>query len=256
MVNTSGGSRSWLCLGLQGASLAVAVWLGFLVAARPQQAAADGLLPTTVPVTLPVTVPVALPTTTTTTPPPAATTTTPAPATDPTPAAGPPSPTPAAPAAATAGATAAGVGRAATLSAAAVAERAIAGAMRLSDGSTSIPVTSVRGAKELRLVVTLAPPVLKATRPLTASIRLRDARGYLVRGATVTVRSIPRGTLGSVARARTTTDGRVAFVVRAPQTFRARGGRLWLLVTAADPTRVKTVSISQAVAVPVTARQR
>src|SRR5438034_10464262 len=68
-MNAPAGSRSWLRFGLQASALVAAGALGFLLAAQPPTAAADGLLPTTITVpSLTVTVPsVSLPTLPTTT---------------------------------------------------------------------------------------------------------------------------------------------------------------------------------------------
>ena len=135
-----------------------------------------------------------------------------------------------------------------------VAERPVTGALPRSGGSISIPVKSVVAPNGLRLVVTLAPRIVDVTRTLTATVRVRDARGYLVRGATVTVRSIPGGLLAPVAHKRSAADGRAGFVVRANVKALPNTGRLWLLVAATDPTRPKTVSVSRALAVPIAAR--
>jgi hypothetical protein len=119
----------------------------------------------------------------------------------------------------------------------------------------SIPVKNVVAPNSLRLAVTLAPRVVDATRTLTATVRVRDARGYLVSGARVTIRSIPGGVLAPLAHKRSAADGRAGFVVRATRRALPKT-RLWLLVTATDPTRLKTVSVSHAVAVPIASASR
>jgi hypothetical protein len=279
------GSRSGLRLGVQVSALVAAGSLGFL-AAQPPGAAADGLLPTTVaipalPVTLPVTVPtvsvptvtaptVPVPTTsvptvtvpnptstgTTTTPGTTVTTTTTKTTTVTT------SSTTSGGTAATAGPTSAastsGAGEQATPAAfgASVAERAVAGAVRLAGGSISIPVKSVAAPNGLVLAVAVTPRTVDATRLLKTSVRVRDRRGYLVRGATVTIRSIPNGLLDRTASKRSAADGRATFVVRAKEKGLRAGSRLWLLVTATDPARLKTVSVSRAVAIRIAGRSR
>ena len=253
-INAQAGS-TWVRTGLQISALVAAGSLGFLLAAQPPTAAADGLLPTTITVpSLPVSLPmVSLPTLTTTTGTTTTTPTTTASTTTAAPAAGAASGT----GAATAGAAAAGAsGATATTSpiGTTAAERSVTGALRLSGGSISVPIKSVVAPNGLRLVVTLAPRIVDVTRTLTATVRVRDARGYLVRGATVTVRSIPGGLLAPVARKRSAADGRAGFVVRANVKALPRTGRLWLLVAATDPTRPKTVSVSRALAVPIAAR--
>jgi hypothetical protein len=279
-MNAQAGSTSRLRLGLQVSGLVAAASLGFLLAAHPPTAAADGLLPTTVAIPpLPISVPtVTLPgvtTTTVTTPvltttigttPIGTTTTTPTttvttPTTSGSTTAGTAAPAAGAAsgiAAATAGATAAGTSGATGATSAlgtTVTALSVAGALRLSGGSISIPVKSVVAPNGLRLLVTLAPRVVDAKRTLTATGRVRDARGYLVRGATVTLRSIPGGLLTPVAHKRSAADGRAGFVVRAKASA-LTGKRLWLLVGATDPTRPKTVSVSRAIAVPIAAGSR
>jgi hypothetical protein len=246
-VNPQAGPR-WLRFGLQVSAFVAAGALGFLLA-RPPAAAADGLLPTTITVpSLPVSVPSvsvpALPTTTAATVP--ATTN-----------ASPPAPG-GTPAVISGAVQTGGSGSTATSTPAAttVSERSIAGALHLSGGSISIPVKSVVAPNGLRLVVTLAPRLVDVTRTLTATVRVRDARGYLVRGATVTVRSIPGGMLAPVAHKRSGADGRAGFVVRATRKPLPKSGRLWLLVSASDPTRLKTVSVTRAMAVPIVVPNR
>jgi hypothetical protein len=255
-MNAQGGSK-WLRFGLQISALVTAGSLGFLLATQPPTAAADALLPTTITVpSVPVSVPtVSLPTLTTPTGTTTSTSTTnTSTTTAPTAvqAAGAASGT-----AAAAGATAVGASGATATTlpvAKTVAERSVAGALRLSGGSISVPVESVVAPNGLRLVVRLAPRIVDVTKTLTATVRVRDARGYLVRGATVTVRSIPGGLLAPVAHKRSAADGSAGFVVRATVKALPRTGRLWLLVAATDPTRPKTVSASRALAVPIAAR--
>jgi hypothetical protein len=265
-VNSQAGSRSWLRFALHASALVAAGSLGFLLAAPTPTAAADGLLPTTVTVpTLPVSVPTVSPPTLTT--PTLPITTTPAPTTTTTavtvttvtttsstvtvPGAGGGGVTPAA-----AGADAAT--GAATSSAAdkAVVERLVAGALRLPGGPISIPVTSVVAPNGLRVVVTVAPRALRGAGRLTATIRVRDAHGYLVRGAAVTLRSIPGGLLAPLAQKRSAADGRTAFAVRTKTKALPKTGRLWLLVAATDPARPKAVSVTRTLALPIAARSR
>jgi hypothetical protein len=257
-VNPQAGPR-WLRFGLQVSAFVAAGALGFLLA-QPPAAAADGLLPTTITVpSLAVSVPSvsvpALPTTTVTTN--TTPTTTAAAMVPATTSASPPaaSGTPAVSAGAV---QTGGSGSTATSTPAAttVSERSVAGALHLSGGSISFPVKSVVAPNGLRFIVTLAPRVVDVTRTLTATVRVRDARGYLVRGATVTVRSIPGGMLAPVAHKRSGADGRAGFVVRATRKPLPKSGRLWLLVSASDPTRLKTVSVTRAMAVPIVVPNR
>jgi len=255
------GSKSGLRLVVQVSALVVAGSLGFVLAAHPPTAAADGLLPTTITIpSLPVSLPtVSLPnptnigtttTTTTTTTTSTTTTTTTATTTGATaPAA---SGAGAASGPSTAGAAAAPAQNAGV--AATVAERTVAGALSLPGGSISIPVKSVAVPNGLVLVVAVTPRTVDATRLLKTSVRVRDAHGYLVRGAKVTIRSVPNGLLDRAASKRSAGDGRATFVVRAKEKGLRAGSRLWLLVTATDPARPKTVYASRTVAIPIKAR--
>src|SRR5438046_8778489 len=90
-------------------------------------------------------------------------------------------------------------------------ERSAAGALRWSGGCLLIPVKGVVAPNGLRLTVTLAPRIVDVTRTLTATVRVRDARGYLVRDARVAIRSIPGGVLAPLAHKRSATDGHAAF---------------------------------------------
>jgi hypothetical protein len=78
-----------------------------------------------------------------------------------------------------------------------VASAAPAGAIRLSNGETSIPVTSV--ALPHRLVVTDVqfspnPVRVRSTGPVTIRAKVKDTRGFVVRGALVFARSTPEVT--------------------------------------------------------------
>ena len=265
------GSRSGLRLVVQVSALVAAGSLGFLLAAHTPTAAADGLLPTTVaipslPVTLPVSVPtvsvptvsVPNPTSTATTTTPGTTTTTTTTTTKTTTVTT--SSTTSGGAAATAGPAMASTSGAAAEQAtaaalgASVADRAVAGRLSLPGGSISIPVKSVAVPNGLVLVVAVTPRTVDATRLLKTSVRVRDAHGHLVRGAKVTIRSVPNGLLDRAASKRSAADGRAMFFVRAKEKGLRAGSRLWLLVTATDPTRPKTVYASRTVAIPIRAR--
>lgn len=232
-------------------ALAALGCVGYLLAAQPRDAAADGLLPTTVaiptlPVTLPtVSVPTLLSTTGATTTP---TTTTPSTKSVTTPAGASPGAT-AELGSATGGAMDATAATASVLAAAA--EKATAGALRLPGGSISIPVTSVVAPNRLVLAVALAPRVTGLGRPVTARVPVRDRYGRFVRGATVAIRSMPGGLLRPVAQERSAPDGRASLVVHGKQAALRANSRLWLLVTALDKARPKVASVSRLVAVPI-----
>jgi hypothetical protein len=74
-----------------------------------------------------------------------------------------------------------------------------AGAIKLATGETSVPVTSVNLADGQRLVVTDVKFVPNPVRvfskdPITVRVRVKDNRGYAVRGALVFARSTPEVT--------------------------------------------------------------
>ena len=184
--------------------------LGWFAAGYTASASADGLLPTvpTLPVSvpaLPVTVPtVSLPlvggTTTTT-----ATTT----VTQTTQATTATITTVAAPAGSTATTPAQTSASAADPPPTAV----VAGVIRLANGQVSVPISSV--AAPARLVVTkvsLTPGAIRTKRArLALVLRVRDSRGYLVRGADVQLSSKPQYALAGTSERRTGVTGLVRF---------------------------------------------
>jgi hypothetical protein len=245
-VTTNAPSRSplWFCR--RALALAAAGGLGFLVAAQPQPATADGLpLPTVSIPSLPITLPtVTLPPVTSpiTTEPGTTTTTTSIGTTSATPGA-PPAATVAAPSGTPTGGTA-------------PSGTVVLGAIRLPSGAVSIPVTSVRSPARLVLVVTVTPRSLQGqTQAIKASVRVSDTRGFLVRGARVAVRSVPAGRLTPLAQKRSAADGRATFVVRAKPAVLRQRGRLSLLVSAADPDKPRVVAVSRVIAIPIRPRR-
>ncbi len=74
-----------------------------------------------------------------------------------------------------------------------------AGAVKLPNGETSIPVTSTSVTDGQRLVISdlrISPNPVKvlSTSPIMISVKVKDNRGYVVRGATVFVRTTPEVT--------------------------------------------------------------
>jgi hypothetical protein len=86
------------------------------------------------------------------------------------------------------------------------------GVINLPNGERSIPVTSV--PNDQRLVVSdvvFSPTVVRSARdPITVRVRVKDTRGYIVRGALVFIRATPRVTSGG-DRQPTATDGWVTY---------------------------------------------
>ena len=86
------------------------------------------------------------------------------------------------------------------------------GAIKLPNGETSIPATSVPSNQ--RLIVSLVQfspsPVTSQSQPITVRVRVKDTRGFVIRDALVFVRSTPRVTSGGDRQA-TTVDGWVTY---------------------------------------------
>jgi hypothetical protein len=190
------------------ASTAALFALGFALSAHPQQASAGGLpLPT---VTLPGVTTVTLPTVTT----PTVVTTTTAAVTAT--AVGAPAPATPKPEPATA--------------AAARSTAQVTGAKRLRSGAVSIPVSSVRAPARLRLVVKF----VRSARAGSIRAQVIDTRGYLVRGARVSMLSAPVRALASAKSKLSTADGTAVFRVRPRKTTQLRTV-VALTVRAVDP---------------------
>jgi hypothetical protein len=133
--------------------------------------------------------------------------------------------------------------------------RTIAGAVRLRDGSISIPVASVVAPNRILLQVQAPGSVIGPSKKLfKTNVRVRDTRGYVVRGAAVAIRSVPGGMLLPAAHKRSAADGRTAFSLR--PSAKLAGKRVRLVVTATDPRRPKAVSASRAVRLSIKARGR
>jgi hypothetical protein len=100
-----------------------------------------------------------------------------------------------------------------------------AGQIRLPGGGVSIPATSV--VLPARLIidrVQFSPnPVRSRRGPITVRVRVRDTRGFYVRGALVFVRSTPLLTTTPPERA-TQTNGTVTFQTFPRPTFPLRNG--------------------------------
>jgi hypothetical protein len=101
-----------------------------------------------------------------------------------------------------------------------------AGIVNLANGEKSIPVTSVTGAERLIVdQVRFTPsPVRSRTQPITIRIKVKDTRNYVVRDATVFIRSTPKVTSGGDS-AKTGQDGWLSYTVTPEVDFpQIRGG--------------------------------
>jgi hypothetical protein len=210
--------------------LSAATALGVLVAVRAPGARADGPPLPTLPATVPVdpSTPPTLPVTVPTLPPPVSTTTsTGASGGDPAPA----SPGGDATQTATPAAGARG------------ANDLPAGAVRLADGTISIPPASA--VRPLRLVAMRVQPtaVRRPAQRLVASLRVTDSRGYVVRALLVRVASDPAGRVGRTA-ARTALNGSVKLALRTTQLLPLRASaRLRLIFVGAGARRLLSVPV-------------
>lgn len=85
-----------------------------------------------------------------------------------------------------------------------------AGAVKLADGRTSVPASSVD--LPVRLVISrvqFTPGRIAGRQPVTMRVWITDTRGYAVRDALVLVTTLPYGWTRQPAEARTATDGSV-----------------------------------------------
>jgi hypothetical protein len=100
------------------------------------------------------------------------------------------------------------------------------GLIQLPSGEKSIPVTSVTNGERLVVAqVAFSPnPVPSRDNPITARIRIKDTRGYVVRGAIVFIRSTPRLTTGGDQQA-TGTDGWVTYQLTPFKNFPLKKGQ-------------------------------
>jgi hypothetical protein len=99
------------------------------------------------------------------------------------------------------------------------------GAIRLSNGEISIPVTSVPSNQRLIVDrVDFAPnPVQTRNTVITIRLKVKDTRGYVVRDALVFVRSTPVVT-GTPPTQRTGQDGWVQYGVQPEADFPLKNG--------------------------------
>jgi hypothetical protein len=99
------------------------------------------------------------------------------------------------------------------------------GAIRLPNGQTSIPVSSVGSPQ--RLVITQAsftPNPLRSRRQLiTARFKIEDTRGFVVRGALVFAIPLPYGWTSQPPEVASATDGWAAVTMRATARLPRRG---------------------------------
>jgi len=117
-------------------------------------------------------------------------------------------------------------------------ETNLRGAIKLADGSVSIPVASVTAP--LRLVITRVVATPRTVRARGQKLRLavlvRDSRGYLVRGAHVEARSANPGRLIQLSGPATRVDGTASLLVRTTKLLPLKqAGKLAVVVRAGTP---------------------
>jgi hypothetical protein len=99
------------------------------------------------------------------------------------------------------------------------------GAIKLPNGETSIPVTSVPSNERLIVdAVGFEPSIVRSQdTTITIRVKVKDTRGYVVRDALVFVRSTPVVTT-EAPETKTATEGIVTFSVRPERDFPIRNG--------------------------------
>jgi hypothetical protein len=99
------------------------------------------------------------------------------------------------------------------------------GAIKLPNGETSIPVTSVPSSERLIVdAVGFEPSIVRSQdTTITIRVKVKDTRGYVVRDAVVFVRSTPVVTT-EAPETKTGTEGLVTFSVRPERDFPIRNG--------------------------------
>jgi hypothetical protein len=109
-----------------------------------------------------------------------------------------------------------------------------AGAMRLQDGTYSIPAASVRQPHRLVLSgLQFTPTVLRSRQPFTGRFRVTDNRGYAVRDAIVLVTGVPLGWIFASQEVKTNVDGYAEIQLQpTPRLRLVRGGSMVMFVRA------------------------
>ncbi|RDI73804.1 hypothetical protein Gocc_2368 [Gaiella occulta] len=106
-----------------------------------------------------------------------------------------------------------------------VAAGGVPGAIKLPNGETSIPATSVPASERLIVAnVSFSPsPVRSRSTPITLRVKVVDTRGYAVRDVLVFVRATPVVTSTPVVQ-KTAEDGFVSYTVQPQADFPIRNG--------------------------------
>jgi hypothetical protein len=99
------------------------------------------------------------------------------------------------------------------------------GAVKLPNGETSIPVTSVPATERLIVdSVAFSPsPVRTRSEPIRITVKVKDTRNYVVRDALIFIRSTPVVT-NTPPETKTGQDGTIAFTVQPEADFPIKNG--------------------------------
>jgi hypothetical protein len=130
------------------------------------------------------------------------------------------------------------------------------GAVRLADGSVSIPATSVALPHKLSVSrVVFTPKILRSRQPFRAQVTVSDSRGYLVRDALVFLRSVPERRLVRVPERRTGSNGTVTFTLRGTKLLPLKkGARLTIFVRARTSATGAATTATRLVSIRLTSR--
>jgi hypothetical protein len=119
-----------------------------------------------------------------------------------------------------------------------------AGAIRLSNGKISIPVTSVSLPERLIIdSVRFTPNPVRSRSPITVSFHVADTRGYVVRDALVFVRSVPLVT-STPPETATRQDGWVTLQVTPKSSFPLNGKAVQFFARARKPNEDVLAGVS------------
>jgi hypothetical protein len=112
-----------------------------------------------------------------------------------------------------------------------------AGAIRLGSGRISIPAASVFGSAARLVVRTVAyrPNPIRTPARIRLTGRVRDTRGYVIRGALVKVVTVPGRFFRPVREVRSRRDGTWADTLRPAPAFRAAGDEVWAYIRVRKP---------------------
>jgi len=121
-----------------------------------------------------------------------------------------------------------------------------AGFVTLPNGQVSIPAANVFAPAQLLIDrIGFRPERLRSRAPVTATVRVRDSRDYLVRGAKVTVKAVPGYLLQGRPSGRTGQNGEAVIVLRPSRRLQlVNGGRLNLYVCVSKPGGLEDAGVS------------